>query len=266
MLNTDPNRFDAEGYCVFRNVLTAPQVAGTQALFEQTLAEGAAMNLDRASYYGEPHAESTAWLDLCRHPRVLDAVQAVLGPNLILIFSSLFIKPPYDGKPVPWHQDITYWPSVHGSGIVTVWLAIDRADADNAAMKVIPSTHQGYQARATSAAAADAMLSKEVTMTAEMEADALTLELNAGDVSIHDAYILHASAPNVSPRRRAGYTIRFASADTAWIETEKHPIPVFLVRGTAGKYEASYTDMRPGRPAVVSRPPGSAEKQRQGQM
>ena len=260
MLNTDASRFNAEGYCVFRNALNAAEVAGALALLERTIAEGAAMNLDRTSYYGEPHAESAEWLDLCRHPRVLDAVEAVLGPNLILIFSSLFIKRPYDGKPVPWHQDITYWPSIHGSGIITVWLAIDKADASNAAMKVIPRTHGERQVLDTGPAQADAMLSSEVKVTSEMEAGALTLELNQGDLSIHDAYILHASAPNVSPRRRAGYTIRFASADTAWVDTDQHPIPVFLMRGEAGEHGANYVDMRPGQAAYASRPSGAAEK------
>ncbi len=260
MLNQDPSRFNAEGYCVYRGVLTPAEVAAAQDLLSRTIAEGQAMNLDRTSYYGEPHAESAEWLDLCRHPRVLDAVESVLGPNLLLIFSSLFIKRPYDGKPVPWHQDITYWPSVHGSGVITVWLAIDRADADNAGMKVIPCTHEGYQAMDTRPAAEGAMLKSEVNVTPEMEAAAVQLELNEGDCSIHDAYVLHASPPNVSARRRAGYTIRFASADTAWIDTEKHPIPVFLVRGDAGERGANYADMRPGQAAAASRPSGSAEK------
>lgn len=59
MLNTDPSRFNAEGYCVFRNVLAADEVAAARALLERSTVEGAAMAIDRTSYYGEPHAEST---------------------------------------------------------------------------------------------------------------------------------------------------------------------------------------------------------------
>ena len=64
---------------------------------------------------------------------LLDAVEAVLGPNLILVYSSMFIKLPGDGTSVGWHQDNNYWPSVHGTDVATVWLALDDADAENAA-------------------------------------------------------------------------------------------------------------------------------------
>ena len=66
------------------------------------------------------------------------------------------------------------------------------------------------------------------------------MEMKAGSLSIHDSYILHGSLANESGRRRAGYTIRYCSTDTAWVDMDQHPIPVFLVRGKGGTGRALY--------------------------
>ena len=64
------------------------------------------------------------------------------------------------------------------------------------------------------------------------------MEMKAGSLSIHDSYILHGSLANESEHRRAGYTIRYCSTDTAWVDIDQHPIPVFLVRGEGGPLES----------------------------
>ena len=174
--------------------------------------------LDRGQYYGEPHTKEVFWLEVCRYPYLLDAVEAVLGPNLILVYSSMFIKLPGDGTSVGWHQDNNYWPSVHGTDVATVWLALDDADAENAAMRIIPGSHRDYRELETVPAGETEMLKKKVLVAPEMEAQAVVMEMNAGSLSIHDSYILHGSLANESGRRRAGYTIRYCSTDTAWVD------------------------------------------------
>ena len=89
------------------------------------------------------------------------------------------------------------------------------------------------------------MLNAKVAVPARAEAKAVTLAMPAGSLSIHDSYIVHGSNANPSGRRRAGYTIRYCSTDTAWVDVEKHPVPVFLVRGEAGQRGADYTALRP---------------------
>ena len=160
--------------------------------------------LDRDSYVGEPHVRDLRWLDVCRHPRVLDAVESVLGPNLVLVYSSVFIKQPGSPVKVGWHQDNTYWPSVHGTDVVTLWLAVDDADACNSAMQVIPGSHRGWRELETVDSGDDQMLRRSVPVSPEQEASAVTLEMGAGSLSIHDSFILHGSDANRSGRRRAG--------------------------------------------------------------
>ena len=241
-LNRDPRRFARDGYCVFPQVFDDAGVAGNRRLLDEATDSGA---LDRPEYLSEPHTRDGRWLDVCRYPPLLDAVQTVLGPNLILVYSSVFIKPPHGSERVSWHQDNTYWPSVHGTDVVTAWLAIDDADAANSAMQVIPCSHTGYREYATEASGTDDMLSKRAVITAELERSAVTLEMPAGALSIHDSFLLHGSGSNRTSRRRAGYTIRYCSTGSAWVDVETHPIPVYLVRGEAGARGERYVDARP---------------------
>ena len=242
MPNTDASRFGAEGYCFFADIFGRNEVAAMQ----HALGMGARAGfLDRDQYYGEPHTKEVFWLEVCTHPPLLDAAEAVLGPNLILVYSSMFIKMPRDGTSVGWHQDNNYWPSVHGTEVATVWLAIDDADAENAAMSIIPGSHQGHREMETVPAGESEMLRKKVLVTPQMENRAVLMAMRAGSVSIHDSYILHGSQANGSDRRRAGYTIRYCSTDTAWVDMDRHPIPVFLVRGEGGPRGERYTDLRP---------------------
>jgi ectoine hydroxylase-related dioxygenase (phytanoyl-CoA dioxygenase family) len=241
-LNTDVSQFAEEGYCFFANVFDADEVAAMQHSLQVAARAGF---LKGANYYGEPHSKEAFWLEVCSQPRLLDAVEAVLGPNLILVYSSMFIKMPGDGLSVGWHQDNNYWPSVHGTDVATVWLALDDTDASNAALQIIPGSHRGYRDLDTVSANEKEMLGRKVEVAPEVEATAVMMEMRAGSVSIHDSYILHGSQANKSERRRAGYTIRYCSTDTAWVDMDEHPIPVFLLRGEKGERGERYTDLRP---------------------
>ena len=153
--NSDPTAYAAEGYCLLRKVLNTKEIAAARVELDAMLAnlparqvvykDGEHQEVDaRPEYLTEPHPKHPFWLELCRHPCVLDAGQSVLGPDLILIMSHLIVKRPSDGLPVAWHQDNTYWHSVQGTDVATVWLAIDDTDRANGCMKVIPCTHEGY--------------------------------------------------------------------------------------------------------------------------
>ena len=84
------------------------------------------------------------------HPEILDMVEQIIGPDIIMWGSQVFSKPASDGLAIPWHQDGQYWP-VRPLRTVTVWIAIDRADVDNGCMRVVPGTHrQGLMAHESS--------------------------------------------------------------------------------------------------------------------
>ena len=253
-LNSNPALFATTGYCLFPDRLVAEEVEETRRMLDAALTHHLPLTherlmphkevIDRPDYIGEPHARDPHWLDLCCHPCLLDAVESILGSNLILIYSSLFIKLPDSPIEVCWHQDNPYWPSVHGTDVITMWLAVDDADAGNCAMRVVPGSHREHEELKTVPAGDNQMLDKMVEIRPEEENTAVTLEMGAGSLSIHDSYIVHGSHANHSGRRRAGYTIRYCSTDTAWVDPETHPIPIYLVRGEGGRKGAGYVDMR----------------------
>jgi phytanoyl-CoA hydroxylase len=263
--NTDPTRYASEGYCLFADVLSASDVIAARSELDRSIAylprkqrvmkDGVEQDVDaRPEYMTEPHAKDAFWLELCRHPRVLDCVQSVLGPDLVLIMSHLIVKRAADGLPVAWHQDNTYWPSVHGTDVGTVWLAIDDADRANGCMQVIPCTHEGYPDLEKIPTDGKDLLGLSVEVTDEMEAVAVALEMSAGSLSVHDSFILHGSDANTSGRRRAAYTMRYANPKTVSVDAQKHWVPVYLVRGDGGPEAERFVDIRPGRPLPIGPP------------
>ena len=243
--NQDPSRFSQLGYCLFRNGLSAEEVAYYSSDLDEKLANH--------EFKGEPHYYFDQWRKLCRHPRILDAVEAILGPELILFYSSVFVKQPHDEQRVDWHQDNTYWTTVDGSDVVTAWVALDDVDEENSCMKVIPESHQGHQAMEMKELQdmTGSMLTSKVETTPAMEATAVPIVMKAGEISIHDSFILHGSDPNRSDRRRAGYTIRYGNALTTSIDVAKHntdrdgpPLPVYYVKGSGAGLRYGYQDIR----------------------
>jgi hypothetical protein len=266
--NTEPARYPHEGYCFFPGVLPASDVQAARVELDRAIAQlpdrqrvmkdGIEQEVAaRPEYMTEPHAKDAFWLGLCRHPKVLDCVQSVLGPDLILIMSHLIVKRAEDGLPVAWHQDNTYWPSVHGNDVGTVWMAIDDTDRDNGCMQVIPCTHAGYPDMEKIQTDGKDLLGLTVRVTEEMKAGAVALEMPAGSLSIHDSFILHGSEANTSGRRRAAYTMRYANPKTVTVDVAKHWVPVYLVRGDGGAGESQFVDIRPGKPlpGLTSTPP-----------
>jgi phytanoyl-CoA hydroxylase len=253
--NNNSADYPQEGFCLFRNILNTQEIIETRKELDAMLAnlperqivykDGENKEVDaRPEYLTEPHPKHTFWLELCRHPRILDAVEEVLGPDLILIMSHLIVKRAEDGLAVAWHQDNTYWHSVQGTDVTTVWLAIDDTDQANGCMQVIPCSHEGYPELDKVSTGGDDLLGLSVEVTPEMASAAVCLEMNAGSLSVHDSFVLHGSEANTSGRRRAAYTMRYANTKTVQVDTTEHWVPVYVVRGELSN--PNYIDIRPG--------------------
>ena len=149
-------------------------------------------------------------LDCARNPDILDMVEQILGPDLILWGSQVFSKPAGDGMAIPWHQDGQYWP-LRPLKNVTVWVAIDPARVENGCMRVIPGTHRLGLLPHGATDDPDLALNQGVSEGFD-EARAVDVELEPGQVSLHDAMIIHGSNANRSGQRRCGYAIRYMPA------------------------------------------------------
>ena len=120
------------------------------------------------------------WLnDLIRHPRILDAVEDVIGPDILCWGSSFFIKEPRNPGFVSWHQDSTYW-GLEPADVVTAWVALTDSTAANGAMRVIPGTPPVDQVPHRDTFRADNLLSRGQEIMVEVDA---AQAANAGTAS-----------------------------------------------------------------------------------
>ena len=158
----------------------------------------------------EWHETSRFLYDICTHPTILDYVEDILGPDFYLWGSNFFIKPARSNSTVGWHQDTYYWP-LEPKISATVWLAFEDVDEENAAMRVIPGSHKAGLLRHARSQDTDSVLTLECEEGQFREDSAVSLNLRAGEISIHDDKIVHGSPANHSGRRRAVLTIRYSS-------------------------------------------------------
>jgi hypothetical protein len=155
---------------------------------------------------------SSAFLDLAKTPEILDLVESVIGPDIILWGCHIFCKPGGDGFETPWHQDGHYWP-IRPLATCTVWLALDHSTKENGCLRVIPGSHKDKALhKHMMEDRDDVVLTQRTSDDAFDENDATDLELRPGQMSMHDVYLIHGAAANTSPKRRAGVALRYMPA------------------------------------------------------
>lgn len=150
------------------------------------------------------------WIsDLVRHPRILDAVETILGPDLLCWMSNFFTKDAGDGRFISWHQDSTYW-ALSSPDVVTAWVALTPSRRDNGCLQVIPGTHLAEQVPHRDTFGEGNMLSRGQEIAVEVNlSEAVDVVLQPGEMSLHHVRIFHGSEPNRSDIRRIGLAIRY---------------------------------------------------------
>ncbi len=148
--------------------------------------------------------------DVATSPAVLDAIEAIIGPDIMLLASQFFCKYGEGENFVAWHQDVTYW-GLEPPFAITAWYAVDDSDHDNGCMVVLPGSHlTGIQEHGKSATEGNLLsINQEVPVTDEEATRAVDLELKAGEMSLHHGMLAHSSQPNRSSRRRCGLVMRY---------------------------------------------------------
>ena len=176
----------------------------------------------------KPHLLLTWLADLVRHPTILDAVEDVLGPNLLVWSSSFFIKEARDPAYVSWHQDATYW-GLSEPDVVTAWLALTDATVDNGAMRMVPGSHSEQLAHHDTFAPHNLLSRGQEIAVAVDEARGIDVVLGAGEMSLHHVRMVHGSPANRSDDRRIGFAIRYVPTYVKQLAGESDS--ALLVRG-----------------------------------
>ena len=154
-------------------------------------------------------AHDLGFLNFARDPDILDMVEQLLGPDFALWNSSFFAKPAVDGRRTPWHQDGEYWP-IRPIATCTAWIAVDQSTPENGCLRVIRGSHRDKRLFAhRTNDAPDLTLNQELLDSELDESQAVDLILEAGQISLHDVFLVHGSEANRSTKPRRGMTLRF---------------------------------------------------------
>ncbi len=152
--------------------------------------------------------QDMSFAQYCETPGILDIVAQLIGPDIALWNMSLFGKPAHNGKATPWHQDGEYWP-IRPLATCTVWIAIDDSTVENGCLRIIKGSHlKKHLAKHRHNPNPDLTLHEELLSDEFDESQAVDIELQRGQVSLHDVYLMHGSQPNYSGKRRRGMTMR----------------------------------------------------------
>ncbi|MCI4379800.1 hypothetical protein PGIGA_G00232540 [Pangasianodon gigas] len=246
--------YDKQGYVTSIPILSPEELQEARDAFaelERTFGE------DYTSYsLHNVHMKYDWVMALTKHPRVLEAITAVLGPDVLLLDSRFICKYPVskqskiqgsndiiphnqenegqknesdqeseDRLPyVAWHQDMKYW-GLDGGPVVSVWLALDDSQEENGALQVIPGSHFSGLLPHRQAKRVGNMLSVNQEIPDELveKEKALLCPLLAGQMSIHDGLLVHASDPNTSGKRRCGFVIRYVPTAAYPIQDPERP-------------------------------------------
>jgi non-haem Fe2+, alpha-ketoglutarate-dependent halogenase len=150
--------------------------------------------------------------DVMRTPSILDAVEDVLGPDLLVWSTALFYKRPHDPGFVSWHQDATYW-GLQPTDVVTAWVALSPSNRTNGALRLIPGSHLKEQLPHRQTFAENNLLLSGQEIAVEVdESVAAMCELQPGEMSLHHIMAVHGSDPNPSDQSRIGLAIRYIAS------------------------------------------------------
>jgi len=218
-------QYRKDGYISPIDGLNADEIRGARQSVDRLVSELGTRDAYAINCYQARVA--TLW-DLCATPIILDAVESLIGPNIVCWASHLFNKQPGDARAVPWHQDAVFW-SLAPANTLTVWLAIDDADADNSALEFIPRSHTASLPWEENDGGD--VLNKQAINVEQFGASVVNT-LSAGQFSIHHDLLLHGSQPNRSKRRRCGLTLRYCTPDVRVTDPQwGQGIEAIVVRG-----------------------------------
>ena len=241
------------GYVVPRWALPEAQVAAMREALDELLRRNPGVRPEKlvSAHVEGPSGQGNGegvhgvadFLALARDPQIVELVAGVIGEDIILWGCHVFCKPAGTGYETPWHQDGHYWP-IRPLATCTVWVALEPSVADNGCLRVIPGSHTARQLHEhLHEDRTDLTLNQRLAAGSFDEATAVDLELQPGQMSLHDVYMIHGANANRSARRRTGVALRYMPA-TSLFDRRLRPVdgqsgvpvnfaqrPLWLVRG-----------------------------------
>jgi chlorinating enzyme len=206
------------------NIIEALEQACTMAR-EKGLEPELAQLLRTNTHYILPFVSEVA-----RAPRLLDRVESILGPNILLWSAEFFIKGAHTDKIVSWHQDLTYWGLGETNEEMTAWLALSDVNVESGCMRFVAGSHHQQIVPHRDTFDAANLLSRGQEVTVDVaEDEAVDVILGPGQVSFHHGRMFHSSGPNRSAQDRIGLVFRFITPEVKQVVAKRDY--AMMVRG-----------------------------------
>ena len=215
-------KYRADGYVIPRYRLPPDRTAAMVAALDALLHDNPGVRPEKLvsahveGDNGEGVRGRRAFLDLARDPEIVEIVSSVLGDDIILWGCHVFCKPAGEGYETPWHQDGHYWP-IRPLANCTVWVALEESSVRNGCLRVIPGSHIGQQLHEhLHEDRTDLTLTQRLAAGSFDEGRAVDVELQPGQMSLHDVYMVHGAKENRSTQRRTGVALRYMPSSSVF--------------------------------------------------
>ena len=179
-------------------------------------------------YVNKVHTVLRSAYELATSPALVDQVEEILGPDILLYNVTYIIKEPGSSKFVSFHQDLTYW-GFDGTEQVSAWLALSPATPESGCMRMIPGSHQQGLKEQVTGDDPDNVLNLSQTIEDVNDDDVVFSTLRPGEFSLHHGWTIHSSGPNRSTDRRIGLNIQYISPQLK--QTKSDSDSAMLIRG-----------------------------------
>ncbi len=214
-LNNLIQKYNDEGF-----ISKIPIISNQEALLHRKSLEKAEKEIGDLHYKTKVHTILKSPWKLATNNKVLDIVEKIIGPNILLHNVTYIIKEPKSLSHVTWHQDLTYW-GFSSDEQVSVWIALSPATKKSGCMQMIPKSHTWGKLEHIKTYDKNNVLSSGQTVNNIDESRSVYCELDAGQASFHNGWILHKSNPNNSDDRRIGVNIQYLATNVKQLKHNK---------------------------------------------
>lgn len=204
--------------------------------------ESAESKVGKLHYKAKVYTILQSPFELATLPDVLDVVERLIGPDILIYNAEYLVKEPQTPSFVSWHQDLTYW-GFDSDDLVSMWLALSPATQESGCMRMIPGSHAGGMMEHIKTRDENNVLYQGQTVAGVDESESVVCALQPGEASFHHGWTLHASMPNHSNDRRIGLNVTYLRPSMRQLKYPEDS--AVLVRGSD-----NYGHFLPDRPAT----------------
>lgn len=230
MAKTIDRDYARDGYYFPLDVLDDQECGRFRDHLMQIINSRHASTLGNRGQINNLHVFSPYVNEIIRSPAILGAIENIIGSDILVWSTSIFLKAAHSESFVSWHQDLTYW-GLNSDQVVSVWLALNTVNQTNGCMHFLPRSHRFGQLPHEDIIDSENLLTRGQRASIEInESQSIGVELQPGQASLHHGYLLHRSGPNHSDQPRLGLVATYLATS---VQQTKSPVDyAMLVQGT----------------------------------